>query len=159
MTARHHLLHEYAHVMIYDAGAWDLPFWLVEGIAEYCAFVGDPQAVGAFGRVTAATALFNMSQLPGADPAMFPSLSELTPTYWASMVASGEAGKRGAHGIAYLSVKYLVDKVGTGRIAEVLQAVAAGESFDAALQRLTGYTVEQLDAEYRSTISRAGWTR
>lgn len=35
--------------------------------------------------------------------------------------------------------------------------MAAGESFARALGRIAGYAMEQLDAEYRSTFSKAGW--
>lgn len=118
--ARHKPINEYAHVMIADPGARNLPVWFAEGVAEYLAFARDPQAISGFGRVTAATALFNISPHQAADPATFPSLRTLNQAYWDCMVRTDEGTKRSAYGIGYVAVKYLIDKVGPDRVAQVV---------------------------------------
>ncbi|GEM_PF-2359916 len=143
MKARYNLLHEYAHLMTGDSNARNLPLWFIEGLAEYCAFAKDPGAVAVFGKVGTAAGYY--------DTGLLPSLRQLTTNSWYSLVAGSESTKRCAYGMAYLAVKYLAEKVGGERITRVLQATASGEGFEAALQRIAGYSVDQLDTEYRST--------
>ena len=57
-----------------------------------------------------------------------------------------------AYGVSYLSVEYLAEKVGGMPLLEVLRKTQRGESFETALQEVTGYSLDRLDREYRAKI-------
>ncbi len=142
-TTKANVLEEYAHVMQMDLAGDAGPQWFKEGLAQWNAYSKVWGTVGEKSHVHYAYSYLSNGTLP--------SLMSLD-SNWDSYVAAAPENLEAAYGASYLAVKYLAGRVGGMPLLQTLQRVAAGESFDSALQNATGYTVARLEGEYRSTI-------
>ncbi len=136
-TTKSTLAHEYTHVMQTLTAGTAGPTWFSEGMAELCSYSAVP------GTRDEANLLGWVSRYKREGRLI--TLRELQ-NNWSG--ASSEV----AYGVAYLAVRKLSEKVGGAPLLEVLRRTARGEAFEVALQAVTGYSLERLDAEYRSTI-------
>lgn len=142
------LVHEYTHVMQMDVAGEAGPDWFREGMAELNAYVRAPGAVAYFGRPSFVSWYRELGRLP--------TLRHLQDS-WQKMEPTREMAQV-AYGMSYLAVEYLSEKVGGMPLLEVLRKTAGGESFESALQEVTGYTLDRLDREYRVRIpARPAW--
>jgi hypothetical protein len=131
------LIHEYAHVMQMDVAGEAGPTWFKEGMAQLAAYVSVPQALAGTNRLAVTSDLSCRDQLP--------SLRSLHEAWHVVFGVNPQL----AYGMAYFAVKQLADRVGGRPLLEVLERTARGEEFERALEGVTGYSLEQLDAEYR----------
>ncbi len=143
IRVRHLLTHELTHVMQSDVAGAAGPTWFHEGMAEVAAFVEVPEALPFLGRTKYVTHQRDLGELP--------SLRELQDK-WQELMKYRDERSQMAYGMSYLAVKYLADRVGGMPLLQVLASTAKGKSFEVALLEITGYSVDQLDAEYRQTI-------
>ncbi len=137
------LTHEYAHIMQDDIAGESGPGWFIEGMADVFAIANVPTAGPSIDRQQ----WVSIYQWRG----LLPSLRDLQ-NGWGGYVTASQDRAEVAYGISYLAMKYLMDRVGGMSFLEVLEAMSRGEAFEVALQRITGYTIDRLDAEYRKTI-------
>ncbi len=142
-TTRANVLEEYAHVMQMDMARDAGPQWFKEGVAQWNAYSKIWGTLGEKSHVHYAYSYLSNGTLP--------SLMSLNGN-WDSYIAAAPENLEAAYGASYLAVKYLAGRVGGMPLIQTLQRVAAGESFDSALQNATGYSVARLEGEYRSTI-------
>ncbi len=140
------LVHEYTHVMQQDVAGGAGPIWFREGMAELMAYVRVQNSPYLRSR------LYYVAQ--ASNQGWLPSLPQLQ-NDWGGAVTRTPQSAQAAYGTSSLAVKYLADKVGGMPLRQVLEKVAAGTDFNSALSSVTGYTVERLDSEYRSTIPRS----
>ncbi len=122
-----------------DAG----PQWFKEGLAQWNAYSKIWGTIGEKSHVHYAYAFYSQGTLP--------SLTSLN-SNWSDYAGSAPEKLEAAYGASYLAVKYLAGRVGGMPLLQTLQRVAAGESFDSALQNATGYSVGRLDGEYKGSI-------
>lgn len=130
--------HEVGHVMIARAagpGLAALPRWLNEGIAEYVAGERaaqvDPVALRAIGEGRA----LEVSELDGA-------------------IEGGGEGSALAYAESASLVHFLVAERGEGVIAELLAALRRSGDFEAALEEVTGWHIEELESNWRAGVAR-----
>lgn len=137
------LVHEYSHIMQTDLAGHAGPAWFREGIAQWSAYTRVTTTAAEEG-VTGYAATFHSN-------GTLPSLMTLNSS-WNEVLNTGPQQLEAAYGAAYLSVKYLTGRVGGMPLLQTLQRTAAGESFETALERTTGYSINRLEAEYRSSV-------
>ncbi len=142
-TTQSNLLMEYSKIMQTDLANGAGPRWFREGLAEWMAYSKISGTVSEKSHTHYAYAYYISGTLP--------SLMDLT-SNWDSFIGAAPENLEAGYGASYLAVKYLAGKVGGMPLIQTLQKVAAGESFDSALQDATGYSVGRLDGEYKSTI-------
>lgn len=142
-TTKANLLHEYAHLMLVDLAGDAGPQWFREGLAQWMSYSEITGTVAEKGVLHYTASFYARRSLP--------ALTTLTDG-WNEFISTAPENLEAAYGASYLAVKYLTGKVGGMPPLQALQRTAAGESFEAALQTVTGYTVDRLDAEYKSSI-------
>ena len=137
------LLHEYTYIFETDLAGDAGPQWFREGVAEW----------SAYSKVTDSPAEKSVVYYAGValKNGSLPSLLTLNSS-WNETVNSSSVSSEAAYGASYLAVKYLASRVGGMPLMQALQRAAAGEDFDTALQRATGYSIARLESEYRNTI-------
>ena len=142
-TTKSNLLIEYARVMQMDLTNDVGPEWFKQGLALWMAYSTIGGTVSEKSHVHYAYTYYTAGTLP--------SLMTLS-TNWNDFLGAAPENLEVGYGASYLAIKYLSGKVGGMPLLQTLQRVAAGESFDSALQNATGYSVARLDGEYKSTI-------
>ncbi|MHB8992987.1 MAG: hypothetical protein ACYC66_15300 [Chloroflexota bacterium] len=142
-TTKANLLHEYGYIMQSDLFGEAGPQWYREGFAQWIAYAKVPGTISEKSVVAYAESFKEKNSLP--------SLMTLNGD-WSGTLNAGPEGYQAAYGASYLAVKYLSGRVGGMPLLQTLERVAAGESFESALQNATGYSVSKLEGEYRSSI-------
>ncbi len=129
--------HELAHLVIGQYGQSCIggrrPTWLDEGLAVYAE--GEPDAET---RNSIADNLKNNGFVP------LRSLNGAFP-------AHGD-GVGHAYAQSYSVVNFLFETYGTGKMQELLLALAAGNGYDEALEAVYGFNVDGLEVEWRAAI-------
>ena len=131
------LRHELGHILNDIAGQGTLaklPAWLDEGAAVYAqSSPGDYE--GAFRVAVRADRLipFNQMVVPTSNP-------QLVGVFY---------------GQAYFMVKFLVDREGPGKFAELMRTMKSGVRYDQAIQRVYGLTMQQFEDAFRAAYGLA----
>lgn len=131
------LRHELGHILNDVAGQGTLaklPAWLDEGAAVYAqSSPGDYE--GAFRAAVRADRLipFNQMVVSTSNP-------QLVGVFY---------------GQAYFMVKFLVDREGPGKFAELMRTMKSGVRYDQAIQRVYGLTMQQFEDAFRAAYGLA----
>jgi len=131
------LRHELGHILNDIAGQGalaKLPAWLDEGAAVYAqSSPGDYE--GAFRAAVRADRLipFNQMVVPTSNP-------QLVGVFY---------------GQAYFMVKFLVDREGPGKFAELMRTIKGGVRYDQAIERVYGLTMQQFEDAFRAAYGLA----
>jgi hypothetical protein len=131
------LRHELGHILNDIAGQGTLaklPAWLDEGAAVYAqSSPGDYE--GAFRAAVRADRLipFNQMVVPTSNP-------QLVGVFY---------------GQAYFMVKFLVDREGPGKFAELMRTMKSGVRYNQAIQRVYGLTMQQFEDAFRAAYGLA----
>lgn len=135
---------DYANLMEIDLTGTAGPAFFREGFADAIAFrlvSGTPQEAGR--PEVVADVLVTTGTLP--------TLTDLEQN-WESFVSVGGETFDVARGIAFLSTNTVFNNVGGANTLNILQRTAAGESFESALQSVTGFSLFDLNVAYQSLI-------
>ncbi|MBX3321565.1 MAG: hypothetical protein KF757_01105 [Phycisphaeraceae bacterium] len=132
------LAHEYGHFVTFAMGehATDMPWWVLEGVAEWCAAAFDRSAATMDRRVRRWAAGDNLRQ-------------------WHQLADfRGEAMDHMSH--VYLQghhmVQFIIDRSGREAMLAWLRAMANGSNLDDATLTVLGLSFEELDAAWRAQI-------
>lgn len=129
------LSHEYTHAVIHDLTRGKCPTWLNEGLAEY------------EGRKHFTQPLYRLAQAYQAKK-MIPWLQlsdHISPTLPAETVGL-------AYEQSYSMVSYLIDRYGMWRVRKLLKAIAAGQSWDAAMADELNIKLTRLEQNWREVL-------
>lgn len=137
------LVHEYTHIMQYDVARGVGPVWFNEGMAELAEYSKVPSCA----EIASNVRWTGLAKEQG----ILITLRQLG-SQWEQIVTKPSELSSEAYGISFLAVKFLADRVGGMPLLRVLERTANGTDFEQALQALTGYTLDRLDADYRATI-------
>mgnify|MGYP001227893002 CR=1 FL=1 len=127
------LVHEYAHALLRAVGGPQVPVWLQEGFAQ----VAEGRSSADARRLLRADAAPTLAQLEGSFA------SEADP-----------ARVRVLYAGACDLVQWLLGQGGGPRLADALDALARGQSTDAALRAAYGRSAQELHAEWQATLPR-----
>jgi Tfp pilus assembly protein PilF len=118
-----------------------VPRWFTEGLAEYEAALARPEwkreddamlwqalRAGRLPPLAAMNRAFNRARSP----------SELTTAYF----------------FAYRAVQYIVERYGWTDVRRLLLALSEGQKLEAAVQRVLGVSLQELDGEFREALAR-----
>lgn len=132
------LAHEYGHCATFDLGAHatDMPWWVLEGVAEYCSAT----VVGGSER-----ALRRVQNWAEFDKLR--SWDQLSDFRGEAMNHQAYVYTQGHHMIDYLARRFGLDEV-----VRWLAAMAQGESIENATDLVWHETWDQIDAEWRESL-------
>lgn len=132
------LAHEYGHCATFDLGsqANHMPWWLLEGVAEYCS------AHVAGGRSDMQRLVRSWAEK--GDLREWDQLADFR----------GEAMKHQAHVYSqgHHMVAYVANRFGQATLVAWLRAMANGQSLDEATQAALGTTWSSIDTDWRATL-------
>lgn len=133
------LAHEYGHCASFAYGpeAINMPWWALEGVAEYCS----TEMVGGAGRMERQVARWAR----GGDLKDWKQLADFR----------GEAMNHMAfvYGQGHSIVRYIVDAYGIEALRGWLRAMAGGKTLDEATREALGVEFGALDAAWRGSIN------
>ena len=135
--------HELAHILLGRAfGPRPVPRWLQEGVAQLVAREYTPETVDRLGSGIAGGNLLTVDELTSGFPAD-PLRARLAYAQSADLVA------------------YIYGNYGQEALHTIIDEMAAGATFTAAMRAATGMGVEELDARWRSDLMAADmlWLR
>ncbi len=130
--------HEVGHIMIARAvgrALPSLPLWANEGIAEYVAGERSAQVDPVWVRAVGRGAALELAELDG-------------------VIAERGEGSGLAYAEAASLVNFLVNQHGEKVIADLLRSVARTHDFQASLQQVTGWSIEELETTWRRSVVR-----
>jgi hypothetical protein len=129
--------HELAHLVLGQFGrscvGGGRPTWLEEGLATYAEGAPDETTLADISRGVEEDAFFPVRSLAGAFPAH-------------------GGGASLAYSQSYSLVAYLLEDDGQAQLQELILALAAGRSTDAALEAAYGVDTDGLEAGWRSAV-------
>ncbi|MGE3106850.1 MAG: hypothetical protein AB7G11_05035 [Phycisphaerales bacterium] len=134
------LAHEYGHVCTFEYGdkATDMPWWVLEGVAELATEEFDPAAADIADRMVRGWAKRDRLA-PWPDMADF----RKTDRKW-----MGNVYKQGQHMLGYISEQF-----GRPQRIEWLRAMAAGKTIDQASRDVLKMSFDDLDRKWRESVT------
>lgn len=129
------LRHELAHLALHQAVHVRIPLWFNEGYASWAA--GEWDRLGALE--------LNLAVVRGA----IPDLRSLDGALRGSATTADAA-----YALAVSAVTELARRNPTGSLTPLMNQLADGDDFDAAVLATTGFTLEQFDLEWRRRVKR-----
>lgn len=130
------LAHEYVHAVIFDLMGPNCPWWLNEGLAQYFSESEnqkDQKVALAKQRLKEGSESI-LSHLPGC-------------------FGNGREAAAGAYAVAFSAVEYFIDRYGEAMLRRVLDQMAAGKNFSAALNDAYGIDFAQFENDWRNALS------
>jgi hypothetical protein len=132
---RRTLRHELAHLALHDRVAGRVPLWFDEGYAGWAA--GEWQRLGVLE--------LNLAVARGALPG-FRALD--------GSLRASETSADAAYALAYSAVSELARRNPSGSLSPLLERLAAGEGFDAAVLATTGLSVDRFEEAWQRSVRR-----
>jgi hypothetical protein len=129
------LRHELAHLVLHDAVRGRVPLWFAEGYATV--------AAGEFGRLDALQ--LNLGVALGRVPALGQLTAELR---------GGSGTAQTAYSLAATAVIYLARRNPEQTLIPLLDRLREGMTFDSAVERTTGLTIDRFDEAWQRDIKR-----
>lgn len=129
------LRHELAHLALHQRVPVRVPLWFDEGYAGYAAEEWQRLGVLELNLAVARGALPGFRALDGA-------------------LRAGSTAADAAYALSYSAVAELARRNPTGTLGPLLQRLASGEDFDAAVLATTGLTVDRFEEIWQQTIRR-----
>ena len=127
------LRHELAHLALHHRVAVRVPLWFDEGYAGFAAEEWQRLGVLELNLAVARGALPGFRELDGA-------------------LRAGSTAADAAYALSYSAVAELANRNPTGTLAPLIERLAAGEDFDAAVLATTGLTVDRFEETWQRTI-------
>jgi hypothetical protein len=137
------LARQYACVMEREVAGSAGPVWYREGLVRLSSDVKVP-VDGVIQRELAA--MYDLNR-----KGTLPALRRLHQD-WAGFVSIASSYTDAANGLSLVAVRTLSNRASRSDLLEVLRRAGRGEDFESALKAVTGYTIEQLDADLRPRL-------
>ncbi|HEX2924089.1 MAG TPA: hypothetical protein VHS28_08695, partial [Chloroflexota bacterium] len=137
------LARQYAYIMERDSAGTAGPTWYREGLVRLCSEAKVPVDAAIQKELAAMYDLNRKGTLP--------TLRRLHQD-WAGFVSIASSYNDAANGMSLVALRTLSNRLGKANMLELLRRVGRGEDFDGVLKAMTGYTIEQLDADLKTKL-------